>query len=159
MIRSQKGTFVIDALILLPWFFGPLVVYLSVRYLYRWFSRSRKKYIIPVLALYTLKVFWIIAVGLYFDFWRFWFLSDLSGNDFMWNWPFNLIGVRLVSDIPTYLDFWGFWNLIALFLFFVVYPASLWIGIQIGYILFGRSERQKGAIDLLFPFNKKSQFE
>ncbi len=148
-LKNEKGTCVIDVFLLLP-FCGVLIVYLAVRHLYR--LLGRKKYIVPVLGFSILSGFWVIAGGLYLDFWRFWFLSNLSGNDFMWNWPFNLIGgARLVSGIPTYADFFGFWNLTALLFFFVVYPVSLWIGIQIGYILFGRSERQKGLISFFFP--------
>lgn len=155
-LRNEKGTFIIDSLLLLPLFFGPLIVFLTTRYLYRWLGRKRM--IIPALAILTLSVFWLIGGGLYFDLIRPYPVSDLSGNDFMWNWPFKLIGRRIASRIPTYGDFFGFWNMLALTLFIFVYPVMLYLGIQIGYLLFGRSERQRGAIDLFLGRQHKSEF-
>jgi len=64
-IRNQYGTFIIDSLILLPWFFGPLAVFLTVRYIYR--RLGRKKWIIPSLFGLIILGFWLIAGGLYFD--------------------------------------------------------------------------------------------
>lgn len=155
MIKNEKGTFLIDAFLLLP-FCGILIVYLVARHLYR--LLGRKKYIVPSFSFLVLSGFWIIAGGLYFDCWRFWFLSSLSGNDFMWNWPFNLLGFELVKEIPTYADFFGFLNLLAILIFLAVYPFSLRTGIQTGYILFGRSERQKGLASFFFPSAKNSRF-
>lgn len=153
-LKNEKGTFVIDILILLPLVFGPLIVYLATRHIYRWFGR--RKLIIPFFSGLVIKGFWLAAGGLYFDYWKFGFLSKMSGNEFMWNWPFDLLGWRLAAkdQIPTYADFYGFWNILACFLFLAVYPLALWVGIQIGYLLFGRSERQKGIAALFFPVYK-----
>jgi len=160
ILRSEEGSFVLDIFILLP-AIGAFIVWLGVRHLYKWWKSS-----IFTLYIIALILFIAIAAGLYFDAWRPpVFLSTLSGNDFMWNYPIlALTGHRIVplSCIPTYASFWCFLNLLAIFLFFLVfYPLLLWLGIQIGYIMFGRSEKQKGAIDLLFardprivdPFN------
>lgn len=154
--NNQNGTFLIDSLFLLPWIFGPFIAYITVRHLYRLFGR--KKWFISALFLLTICGFWLIAGGLYFDYISPYPLSKLGGNAFMWNWPFNLFGATLVKNIPTYTNFFGFWNILALFLFAIAYPLMLWIGIKIGYLFFGRSEKQKGVVDLLFKRFYKSEF-
>jgi len=155
-LRNEKGTFIIDSLLLLPLFFGPTIVFLTTRHLYYWLGR--KKAIIPVLAILTLSGFWLIGGGLSLDFIRPYPVSELSGNDFMWNWPFNLIGVRIINRIPTYADFFSFWNIVALLFFIFAYPFMLNLGIQVGYLLFGRSEKQRGISDLFFKRDNKSEF-
>lgn len=141
--------------VLLP-IIGKFKVYLENRFLFKYFNNKRRVRI--NLNVLIVSVFWSLALGLYFDLFRFGFLSSLSGNDFMWNWPlYPLSGFRVIADIPTYADFWGFWNLLAMFFFFVVYPIVFWLGIQIGYILFGRSEKQQGGIDLVFPRKTKDK--
>lgn len=144
MKMNEKGFFAIDIFMLLPCL-GMLVVYLAVRHLYKIFSARIS---IRILSMLTVLSFWLIAGwALYFDG------IFSNGNWFMWlglNWLLDSFGALR----PTYADFGGFWNMLAMFLFIFVYPLALWTGIQTGYWVFGRSEKQIGFIDFLFP-NKK----
>ncbi len=155
LLGNQNGTFIIDALFLLPWVFGPLMVFLATRWLFNWIKN--RKIVVAGLFATTMLGFWLMAGwGLYFDGVSLEGISRLtgttSGNDFMWNWPFNLFGLQVVgqNQIPTYADFYGWLNILAMFFFIVVYPLMLWLGIQAGYLLFGRSEKQKGVVCLFF---------
>lgn len=135
------GFFTIDIPVLLP-IFGILIVYIS-KQIPKW-----RKVLLLIIWTVTLIGFWLIAG------WALYFEGLFgAGNHFMWlglNWLLDYLG----AERPTYANFWGFWNLLAMSLFLIVYPFMLWLGVCAGRILFGRSEKQKGLIDLLFP-NKK----
>jgi hypothetical protein len=69
----------------------------------------------------------------------------------MWNSGIELFGLPPMVDTtpPTYTNPVGFWNILA-FLLFATYPFFLWVGLNFGYILFGRTERQRGVVGLFF---------
>lgn len=152
--RSEQGSFTVDILFLLP-LIGLFIVFLKNKIFDRIFGRKKKT--VFILAFITLGIFWLIGGMWYLDLWKIpsW-LSSLSGNDFMWNWPvYSLFDFRIVpvTEIPTYFD-WR-WNLFALYLFFLIYSLVLFIWIGVGYLLLGRSDKQSGVIDLLFPRHTK----
>jgi len=147
-IGNERGSFVVDIFLLLP-FIAALSVLLSIKLSLRYLKHA------------VFVLFICVAAGLYVDLIRPpLFFSVLSGNDFMWNWPlYPLTGHRMVpfGHIPTYTS-WSY-NILALGLF-LFYVIIFWAGVQFGYILFGRSRKQKGMIDLLFARSKgsKNQF-
>jgi hypothetical protein len=145
--KNKNGAILID-IILLPLVFGPLIIFLTVRYLYRWLGM--KKWILPFLFILTLLGFWLTSGLAYFDYLSQYPLFSSITNEYMWNWPLSLLGIKLVEDIPTYKDFFGFWNILAIVIFVVVYPLLLYIGIQIGFLSYGRSHRQKGTVVAFF---------
>lgn len=139
-------SFIIDTFLLIGC--GALVVYISVRFLLK---RFQFRHWIPLLAVMVLMVFWLIAGALYLDIIDFPFLGDAGrGNHFMWNSGCELIGLKAFVDasVPTYTDLFGAMNVFAIFLF-ALYPLWLYIGILIGYFLFGRTEKQTGIVGLL----------
>lgn len=151
-VGNERGSFVIDVF-LLP-IIGIFQVFLMVRYFFKHYDKRSVKIKLTVLVV---AIFWPLALGLYYDLYIFSFLSDMSGNDFMWNWPIlQIFGERIVPPgfIPTYENTGGSCHTFAFIFFFFVYPIVYWMGIHIGYILFGRSEKQKGGIDLVFPRKK-----
>ncbi len=150
-IDNERGSFVADVF-LLP-FLAVIQVWLMTRYFFKCFDKRAVKI---KLSVFVVSVFWSIALGLYCDFFSFQFLAPgMTGNDFMWNWPLlQIFGHRLVplEFIPTYS--WNvpdFLNVVALIFFLVVYPIMYYLGFSLGHILFGRSEKQEGGIDLVFP--------
>lgn len=124
-----------------------------------WPLVSRAK-MVGFLSVPALSVTLLIVGGLYFDYLtpRDLFLVGASGagsgNHFMWNFGLGwLFGGNLNLPYPTYGD--NFWNTIGMFFFFFVYLQMFRVGIEIGRILFGRSEKQTGVFGLVpIPFLK-----
>lgn len=118
---------------------GGLIVWIRNRFLYRLTPHTNK-----LLAVITVVIFWVVAGSLYlnlgwFDWIWVWMGRSTSGRDFMINSGFfhfessNTVG--LIDSIALLL--------------FVLYPVWLYCGIFIGYLLFGRHERQTGIVGLL----------
>lgn len=144
-------SFILDPVLLI--LFGITIVWLTVRKFYKRYGR--KKVILLGLALTVLISFWLIAgVGFYLDNLNIPFLGEAGrGNHFMWNSYCELLGIEPFVDttVPTYANFLSPLNLLALFIFIILYPAFLYIGIQFGFILFGRNEKQTGFIEFFKP--------
>ena len=118
---------------------GAVTVWLRNRWLYR-ISRHATK----ILGVVTVLLFWVIAGSLYlnlgwFDWIWQWTLRAVNGRDFMIN--------SCVFQFE-YLSTAGLIDFIALFLF-LLYPLWLYLGILLGYLLFGQHERQTGMVGLL----------
>lgn len=144
-------SFILDPFLLIG--FGIFIVWLTVRKLYHRFGRN--KFFIWGLSILCLTLFWLIAgFGLYLDNINIPLLGEAGqGNHFMWNSGCELFGIEPFVDTttPTYTNFLSPLNLLALFFFVIIYPLILYISIHIGYILFGRNEKQTGLIGLLKP--------
>ncbi len=143
-------SFILDPFILVG--VGMFAVWLAVRKFYKRFGRN--KMILLGLALLGLTLTWFGAGALYFDVIDMPLLGEAGqGNPFMWNSGCELLGIEPFVDTttPTYADFLSPLNILAFFLFIVVYPFILYVGIHLGYILFGRNEKQTGLIELLKP--------
>ena len=145
------GSFLLDpGLLILT---GCVIVYVTVRFLYK--SFGRKKFI-PILSIFTLVIFYIVSIGLYFNAtwldpfvkfcdWLPLFGTAKSGFDWMinsgvLNYPWT---EPTDPTIPFYV------HLIAGFLY-TTYPFWLYIGVRLGYILFGKTEYQTGVVGILF---------
>lgn len=119
-----QASFLLDLPILLP-FFGFLAGRLGK-------TKGQKRLLYGV----VLIGFWLIAGGLYFDFFSFRFLIGEagSGNHFMWNSGIEVLGLKpfVVFPAPSYLNFWSLPNLAALTLLFFVYPLVLWLSWRAG---------------------------
>lgn len=88
-------------------------------------------------------VFWTLGPLMYFDV--PYFAGRGLGNDFMWNG--YLMGLKVVdTTVPTYHS--PLWNAVAV-LGWLVQPLFLWLGVQLGYMLFGRNRHQTGVVGLL----------
>ena len=158
----MTATFLIDSLMLLPGF-AFLIVALSFGLPYK----LRKETIIIFCVLVTLG-FWLIAGGFYFNILQIsnlpvaghWFKQFGDANNFMWNfernfarwsydetiyfWRWNHAAPFYDIAAPSYQDFWGLKNLTGMFLIFIGYPLMLLFWIQVRYLVFGRSPKQKG---------------
>lgn len=152
IIGNERGSFVVDVFLL------PIIGIFQVLWMNYLCKRYDERSVKIKITALVVAIFWPIALCLYCDIFSFWFLADMSGNDFMWNWPLlQIFGQRLIPlrFIPTYS--WNnpdFLNVVAMIFFLAVYPVMYYLGIQLGYILFGRSLKQKGGIDLVFPREK-----
>lgn len=160
--KNDYYSFILDPFILIG--FAIFVVWLTVRKFYRKFGRNI--WILRTLSAILLGIVWLGAGALYFDLIDMPLLGEAGrGNHFMWNSGFDWEGwnkVPLLNNFlpidpivdtttPTYTNFVSPLNLLALFFFVFLYPLFLWIGIHLGYILFGRNERQTGMIELFKP--------
>jgi len=130
-------SFLLDPFLLIA--FGAVTVWLYNRLLYR-LTRHAKK----TLAAITLLIFWVVSVSLYLN---------LGWFDWIWQWTGWAINSRdfMINSGLFHLEYVntvGLIDAIAIFLF-ILYPLWLYCGIFIGYILFGRHERQTGIIGLL----------
>lgn len=150
MKRGSCYSFIIDPFLLV--IVAMIMVWLTVRKFYKIFGRKKK--ILYGFLVLSLTLFWAGAGLLYFDKVDLPFLGSYGrGNYFMWNSgleAFGLPGILSISQ-PTYLNFWSPLNILALFLMIILYPCFLYIGLHLGYILFGRNEKQTGLIWLLKP--------
>jgi hypothetical protein len=119
---------------------GAAEVYLCVRYLYK---KSRRRWALPLMGLGTVGIFWLWSLALYLECpWAAWMWKICgaeSGRDWMINsgilniqWEDGGVMMHLIAGA-----------------LFALYPFWLWLGVQIGYMLFGRNERQTGFISLL----------
>lgn len=137
---SGLCTFVVDPPTML--IAGACFVFVSVRFLMRRFGRPAGRRMLFALCAVFQLVFWVLGPMMYFD--HSFFASRGLGNDFMWNG--YLLGARVVdTTVPTYHS--PLWNAVAV-LSWLVQPLFLWLGVQLGYILFGRNETQTGAMGL-----------
>lgn len=130
-------SFLIDPFLLI--LCGAIIVGLRNRLLFRVTHRANE-----FLATMTLMIFWIVGGSLYlnmgwFDWMWQWTGQSVSGRDFMIN-----SGIFQFEYVNTF----GLVDNVALCLF-LLYPAWLYCGIFLGYILFGRHERQTGIVGLL----------
>ncbi len=138
---SVFGICVIDSFLLDPFLLmavGIFIVWLNVRHL----MKSGKSYI-WALSLLTLILFWSISISLYFNLpWVHW-IAELchaqNGRDWMINSGVFHFDIENLPDFAHVLS--GF--------LFATYPLWLWLGIQLGHILFGRKSRHKGLLKLL----------
>lgn len=118
---------------------GALIVGLRNRLLYRVTRHATK-----VIGFVVVILFWVIAGSLYlnlgwFDWLWLWTGRAVNGRDFMIN-----SGIFHFEYVYTT----GLIDTIALVLF-AFYPLWLYCGVFLGYLLFGRHERQTGMIGLL----------
>ncbi|MFX0168907.1 MAG: hypothetical protein ACFE89_06040 [Candidatus Hodarchaeota archaeon] len=118
---------------------GALIVWLRNRLLYRVTRQATK-----VLGVVTVILFWGIAGSLYlnlgwFDWMWLWTGRAVSGRDFMIN--SGLFQFEYVNTV-------GVIDSIA-FILFAFYPLWLYWGVFLGYLLFGRHEKQTGLVGLL----------
>ncbi len=130
-------SFLIDPFLLVVC--GAVIVWLRNRWLYRVTPHATK-----VLGALTVGLFWVIAGSLYlnlgwFDWIWLWTGRGVNGRDFMIN-----SGLFAFEYVVTT----GLIDGVALVLF-ALYPAWLYCGIFIGYLLFGRHEGQTGIVGLL----------
>lgn len=130
-------SFLIDPFLLVGC--GALIVWLRNRHLYRLTQRAT-----PLLAVLTLLIFWFASISLYlnlgwFDWLWLWMGRSACGRDFMIN-----SGVFSFEYVNTA----GLIDGIALLLF-ILYILWLYCGVFLGYLMFGRHERQTGMIGLL----------
>ncbi|MDO8056172.1 MAG: hypothetical protein Q6361_04865 [Candidatus Hermodarchaeota archaeon] len=130
-------SFLIDPVLLVVC--GALIVWLRNRLLYRVTRHATK-----VIGFIVVVLFWVIAGSLYLNFGWFdwlwlWTGRALNGRDFMIN-----SGVFHFEYVYTT----GLIDTIALMLF-ALYPLWLYFGVFLGYLLFGRHERQTGMVGLL----------
>lgn len=130
-------SFLLDPFLLL--FCGAVIVLLRNRLLYRVTMHANK-----VLGAITILLFWVVAGSLYlnlgwFDWMWQWTGRAVNGRDFMIN-----SGVFFFEYVYTV----GVIDMVALVLF-ALYPLWLYCGIFLGYLLFGRHERQTGIVGLL----------
>lgn len=150
LICIPYGSFLLDPILLI--LCGCIIVWVTVRVLYKKFGRKR---FIPVLSFITLTIFYVISIGLYFNAswldgfvkfcnWLPLFGNAKSGYDWMINSGiFNITNSIHPQQSPFYV------HLIAGFLY-TLYPVWLYLGVRLGYILFGKTEYQTGVISLLF---------
>jgi hypothetical protein len=139
-------SFLLDPILLVGC--GIIIVWLCTRFLFK----KKGKKILPILAILVMAIFWLIPISLYLDIIDMPFIGDAGkGNHFMWNSASELFGVEpwIDTNPPTYTMPFSALNIFAVFMFVVVYPLYLYIGIQIGFVLFGRNERQTGLVGLL----------
>jgi hypothetical protein len=130
-------SFLLDPFLL--FFLGAVIVWLRNRWLYQ-LSRHATK----ILGALTVLLFWVVAGSLYlnmgwFDWIWLWTGRAVSGRDFM------------INSCVFHLEFVntaGLIDFIALFLL-LLYPLWLYLGILLGYLLFGQHERQTGMVGLL----------
>ena len=118
---------------------GTVVVWLRNRRLYRISQQATK-----ILGIVTVLLFWVVAGSLYLN--MGWF-------DWMWQWTGRAANGRdfMINSCIfqfEYLSTAGLIDFIALFLF-LLYPLWLYLGILLGYLLFGQHERQTGMVGLL----------
>jgi len=130
-------SFLLDPFLLVA--FGAFIVWLRNRLLYRVTRRAT-----PLLCALTLVIFWFIGGSLYlnlgwFDWMWIWTGRATCGRDFMINSCFFRF---------EYVNTAGLIDALALLLF-ALYPFWLYCGIFLGYLLFGRHERQTGIVGLL----------
>ena len=136
------GTCIIDSFLLDPFLLflcGLIIVWLNVRI----FMKKGGSYIFHLSAL-TLALFWIISLSLYFNLpWVVWMAKlcrAQNGRDWMIN--SGVFHFNVVSPPEITLVISGF--------LFATYPLWLWLGIQAGYILFGRKPSHKGLMSLFY---------
>ena len=118
---------------------GAVIVWLRNRWLYR-ISRHATK----ILGGVTVLLFWLVAGSLYLN---------LGWFDWIWQWTGRAVNGRdfMINSCVfqfEYLSTVGLIDFIALFLF-LLYPLWLYLGILLGYLLFGQHERQTGMVGLL----------
>lgn len=133
-------TFIVDPPTMLV--LGAFYAVLGVHFLRPRLSGRLKEHIVAALCVPTTLSFWILGAMMYWDL--PFFASRGLGNDFMWNG--YLLGFMAVdTTIPTYHS--EGWTALAFFLW-AVQPLFLWLGVQAGYIFFGRTEHQTGLSGL-----------
>ena len=130
-------SFLIDPILLVVC--GAFIVWVRNRWLYRVTRHATK-----VLGIITIILFWTIAGSLYlnlgwFDGLWLWTGRAVNGRDFMIN-----SGVFQFEYVNTM----GLIDAVALMLF-AIYPLWVYCGIFLGYLLFGRHEKQTGIVGLL----------
>jgi len=135
-------SFAVDPLLLI--ISGLILTWISVRFIARLWGR---KYI-RELSLLLLIIFYLVSGLYYFNQLPAPF-GYTSGNQFMWQFGFNL-GETIGVTLPSYQPLTSSHNLLAMFIF-LLYPLFLRLGIELGYILFGRHQKQTGTIYFLFP--------
>jgi hypothetical protein len=134
------ATFVVDPPTML--LAGVVFVGVTVRWIMPRIGRQAGRKVLFGLCAAWQLAFWVLGAMMYFDV--PYFAERGLGNDFMWNG--YLFGLQVVdTTVPTYKSMG--WNALA-FLGWAVQPVFLWLGVQLGYILFGRNEAQTGAVGL-----------
>lgn len=145
-------SFLLDPLLLIG--FGILWVGISVRLIY---PKSSYRGWIGLFSLLTLIFFWSVSISLFYNLswvnWMIWFCQHIppfrppkNGLDWMINsGVLTLINpdkVKSVNDLSTGAKFLS-WVL------FLLYPLWLYLGVTLGHILFGRTEKHTGLIGAL----------
>jgi hypothetical protein len=142
---KKKGAFVLPTLIVDPptmLVLGLLYAVAGVHWLRPRLSGWWKEHVVSLLCVPTTLGFWIVGAMCYWDL--PFFAERGLGNDFMWNG--YLLGFQLVdTTVPTYRS--AGWTTLAILLW-AVQPVFLWLGVQAGYIAFGRTEHQTGLSGL-----------
>ena len=118
---------------------GAVIVLLRNRVLYRLTRHANK-----VLGVLVVLLFWVVAGSMYlnlgwFDWLWLWTGRAVNGRDFMIN-----SGIFQFEFVNTA----GLIDVVAVGLF-VLYPVWLYVGVFIGYLLFGQHEKQTGMVGLL----------
>lgn len=143
MRKAKAGvflpTFVVDPPTMLV--LGALYAVVGVHWLKPRLSGWWKENIVSALCVPTTLGFWVIGALCYWD--HPFFTARGLGNDFMWNG--YLMGFKVVKAIPSY-DSTGLTALAMLL--WAIQPLFLWLGVQAGYIFFGRTEHQTGLSGL-----------
>ena len=131
----------IDSFLLDPFLLfliGLIIVWINVRVL----MKTGRSYLCHLFLL-TLALFWSISISLYLNLpWTDW-MAKLCGAENGRDWMLNSGVFNFEFKSPSEITL-----LISGFLF-ATYPLWLFIGVQVGYMLFGRKPTHKGFISLL----------
>lgn len=147
LANMPLGSFLLDPFLLL--ISGSLMVLVCVRVLYK---RSSYRGWLTLLYLATIGTFYFWSVSLYFNQpyadWLWKLSVPFSIHPAQTGFNFMLTSGVFVSPYLSPQDAPFTTHMLAGFLF-AFYPLWLWLGIQIGYMLFGRNEHQTGVIGAL----------
>lgn len=139
------GTCVIDSFFLDPFLLfsiGLTLVRINLTIM-----RKNGKSCLSYLAVLTLGLFWFVSISLYLNAnWTDW-IARICGAQNGRDWMINSGIFHFNFESPSELT-----HLISGFLF-ATYPLWLWLGIQVGYVLFGRKSTHRGVISL-FSFER-----
>ena len=95
------------------------------------------------MAIGTVVFFWFWSLSLYMDCWWVAWVWRLFGAESGRDW---VIGSGIFRfdwrDAPV-------WTHLTSGALLILYPFWMWLGVQMGYILFGRNERQTGVVGIL----------
>jgi hypothetical protein len=133
-------SFLLDPLLL--YLAGIVIVGVSSR-IVKW--RWRK--FVALLFLLTLGVFWATSISLFFDFqWTHW-IWEMSGASSGRDW--------MINSGVFHFDRYAIYHLSEEALLFcgamyAAYPLWLKLGLDAGYVLFGRNSKQTGLLGVLF---------
>lgn len=137
---TALGFCILDSFLLDPFLLfiiGLMLTWVEVRM----FLKRGTSYLMP-LSFLTLFLFWSISISLFFNLsWVHWIARlchAQNGRDWMLNSGVFHFNIESPSELTLVIS--GF--------LFALYPLWLWLGIQCGYILFGRKATHRGVISL-----------